>query len=474
MKKLILSVLAVALIAMTFVACSGKKEPLTEYTIVGKLSGTTLTAEMTVDYYNDTESELDELCFHLYGNAYRQGAAHSPIAAIDVSSAYPNGLSYGHMKVSEVTKGEKKLEFSIDDKNDVLCVKIDRLMPSDRTQITIKFELGLAEVRHRLGYYNDKYNLGNWYPVLCSFRQGEWVKHPYYSNGDPFDSKVSNYHVRLEYPSELTAASTGGEGKDGVLDVSIERVRDFAVVLGKFNVKTVTEGKTQISWYSEGSDDYTDVAALALKTYNELFGEYPFPTLAVVKTAFLSGGMEYPGLVYISDALNDEMIKEVIAHELAHQWWYSQVGNDQVNEAWLDEGLAEYSTTIFYEKNPSLNVTRDDRIADSLTTYMLYCELYKDNGKSVTKMDKCVNDYATNMEYTYMTYVKGQLLFDCLRSLIGDEAFFDGLKTYYSTNKFKVATKAELIGAFEKHTKYPLSSWVGSWVDGTALMFSVH
>lgn len=473
MKKLIISVLFAAIIAIIFTAC-GKQDDKTTYSIVASLDGNKLTAEMTVDYYNDTQSELNELCFHLYGNSYREGAKHSPIATGDVSSAYQNGLSYGYMTVGEVLSRGDKLEFSVDDENDVLCVKINTLMPSDSVSIAIKFELGLAEVRHRLGYSNGKYNLGNWYPVLCSFKEGEWVKHPYYSNGDPFDSKVAAYNVKLTYPAELTAASTGGEGVNGVLDVSVDNVRDFAIVLGKFNKKSITVGKTEVTWYSEGSDDYTEVAKTALNTYNELFGEYPYSTLAVVKTAFLNGGMEYPGLVYISDALNDEMIKEVVAHELAHQWWYSVVGNDQVNEAWLDEGLAEYSTTVFYEKNEGFGVSRDDRIADSLTTYMLYCELYKDNGKSVTKMDKCVGDYATNMEYTYMTYVKGQLLFDCLRTLIGDKAFFNGLKTYYENNKFGVATKADLIGAFEKHTNYPLSSYVESWVNGTALMFSVN
>lgn len=474
MKKLICTVFAAAIVALTLVACSHGGGKPTEYTIDAVLDGNKVTATMTVDYLNETQSELTELCFHLYGNAYREGAKHSPVALGDVSSAYPNGLSYGYMKVNAVTSGDKQLEFDIDDDNDILVVSVDKLMPSSRIKVTIEFELGLAEVRHRLGYFDGKYNLGNWYPILCSFKEGEWVKHPYYSNGDPFDSSVANYNVKFSYPSEFVATSTGGEGSDGRIETSVKSVRDFAIVVGRFNKKSTTVGDTTITWYSDGTDDYTKVAADALKTYNELFGKYPYPTLAVVKTAFLNGGMEYPGLVYISDALNDDMINEVIAHEIAHQWWYGVVGNDQVNEAWMDEGLTEYTTTVFYEKNPSYNVTRDDRLADSLTTYMLYCELFKDNGKGVTKMDKCVNDYATNMEYTYMTYVKGQLLFDSVRSLIGDKAFFNGLRTYYETCKYKVATKADMVGAFEKHTAYPLTSYFNSWVDGSALMFSVH
>ncbi len=474
MKKLFLIVSVVILGVLSLTGCSkGDFDDLIVYTITASLDEATRTvsAEMSVDYYNDTQSELTEICFHLYGNAYREGGK-SPISQTDISSAYPDGLSYGSMTVCDVTADGAKAEFNVDE-NDVLTVKIPALMPTRRTIIKMKFELVLAEIRHRLGYYSGKYNLGNWYPVVCAYRDGAWVKHPYYSNGDPFDSVVANYNIKFTYPSSLTAASTGGEGQNGTLDVSVKGVRDFAIVIGDFNKKSVIEGDTTITWYSEGSDDYTKVAKDALSTYNKMFGEYPYPTLAVVKTAFLNGGMEYPGLVYVSDALNDEMITEVVAHEIAHQWWYGVVGNDQVNHAWMDEGLTEYSTTLFYEKNPSYGVEKEARIADSLTTYILYCELYKDSGKSLTVMDKCVGDYPTNLEYTYMTYVKGQIMFDSIRSLIGDDAFFNGLKTYYKENMYKVATKADMIGAFEKHTDYRLTSYVECWVDGSALMFAV-
>ena len=477
MKKLILSILAVTIIAMPLTACNNKLgKGLTEYTIIASLNEQekTVTADMRVDFVNDTESELSELAFHLYGNAYRQDAKYFPVSQSEISVAYPNGLSYGYMTVSEVSDSNgNALEFSVDD-SDVLSVSIPTLLPTERITVNMKFELGLAEIRHRLGYYSGKYNLGNWYPVLCAFKEGEWYKHPYYAYGDPFDSAVANYNVTFNYPQSLTAVSSAGMGSDGALSVSMRSARDFAICVGDFNVVTAEKNGVEISWVSEGIDDYTSVAVDALTTYNELIGQYPYDSLAVVKTAFVNGGMEYPGLVYVSDALNDEMTKEVIAHEIAHQWWYAVIGNDQVNEAWLDEGLAEYTTTIFYEKNPSYGVKKEQRIADSLTTYMLFCELYKDNGKKVTAMDKCVNEYASNLEYSYMTYVKGQLLFDSVRAIIGDQAFFEGLKSYYECKKFGVATKADVVGAFEKHTSYPLEKYFDSWIDGSALLYSVN
>lgn len=473
MKKILICLATIAIISLPLVACSDKSDALTTYTINATLDAEQkiVTAQMSVDYVNDTQSELEELAFHLYGNAYREGGGL--IAQTEISSAYPSGLSYGYMKVSEVTdESGNALEYSVDD-NDVLSVTVPTLMPTQRTTVNMQFELKLAEIRHRLGYYSGKYNLGNWYPILCSFKNGQWNKHPYYSNGDPFDSVVANYDVTLTYPSSLVAASTGGEGTNGELKTQIKSVRDFAVCIGDYNVyRTETDG-VKINWYTEGSDDYSGVAALAVQTYSELFGKYALDELAVVKTAFINGGMEYPGLVYVSDALNDEMTKEVIAHETAHQWWYSAVGNDQVNEAWLDEGLTEYSTTLFYEHNQDFGVKKEDRIADSLTTYTLYCELYKTNGEA-TAMNKCVGDYASNMDYTYMTYVKGQLLFDCLRTLIGDDAFFKGLRYYYATYLGNVASQAELVGAFEKYTSYQLSGYVNSWVDGSARLYSVN
>jgi aminopeptidase N len=63
--------------------------------------------------------------------------------------------------------------------------------------------------------------------------------------------------------------------------------------------------------------------------------------------------MEYPALVMISDNIGEHIsYEEVIVHEVAHQWWYSLVGNDQINYGFLDEGLTEYSTILFFENNP--------------------------------------------------------------------------------------------------------------------------
>ena len=65
--------------------------------------------------------------------------------------------------------------------------------------------------------------------------------------------------------------------------------------------------------------------------------------------------MEYPNLVYIDynrfSQSNIIILEYIIAHEIAHQWWYGIIGNDQINSPWIDEALTEYSTILYYRKS---------------------------------------------------------------------------------------------------------------------------
>src|SRR3972149_5919831 len=88
----------------------------------------------------------------------------------------------------------------------------------------------------------------------------------------------------------------------------------------------------------------------ALQYFNDWLGKYPYPNLTVVDPpikAFGAGGMEYPtlitgGSVYgLPEGLR--FIELVTIHEFGHQYWYGLVGNNEFEEAWLDEGLNQYS-----------------------------------------------------------------------------------------------------------------------------------
>ncbi len=486
-RKIIAAVLF-ALIVFSLTACSQDtlkeiSKDLSVYTIEAVLSdeNKTLEVKQTVDYCNNFEVELYDLYFHLYPNAYRENARFTPFYAGEEAEAYPLGKSYGGIQINTVKVNGSELTPEIGGQDeDILIVTFNKsLMPTERVCIEMTYTVNIPAVRHRFGYYNKTINLGNFYPIACMYENGEFDAHPYYANGDPFYSDIANYTVSITAPSKYTAAMSGDthktvSGENITWKAQTKAMRDFAVVLGEFEVKTAKAGNKTVNYYfynDPESDRSLQAAADSVVTYTDMFGAYPYDTLAVVQTHFLVGGMEYPGLVYISDnsRITPEIYRDIILHETAHQWWYAAVGNDQVKYAWLDETITEYSATLFYEKNPQYNVEYSARIADALQSFALYCDL--NSAGLDTSMDRRLPDYRSSLEYTFMAYTKGQVMLDTLRVMIGDKAFFGALKSYYNENYLKIAKPDNLIAAFEKASKRDLSGFFETWLTGKEITF---
>jgi aminopeptidase N len=165
----------------------------------------------------------------------------------------------------------------------------------------------------------------------------------------------------------------------------------------------------------------------------------------------VQGGMEFPALVMISDALEKEAYVEVVVHETAHQWWQTVVGNNEIEYGFLDEGLAEYSVVVFYENYPEYNLKRETLIEASEKTYKIFCSVYdKLFGEVDTRMIRNLGEFHGDYEYVNIAYVKPCIMYECLRKTVGDKGFFNGLKRYYKEFSFKNATPDDLIGAFER------------------------
>ncbi|MCL2370557.1 MAG: M1 family peptidase, partial [Firmicutes bacterium] len=252
-------------------------------------------------------------------------------------------------------------------------------------------------------------------------------------------------------------------------------VRDFAIVMSPdFRVMTETVDGIEIRYYyiiDPTPELSLKIAVDSVRTFNEHIGMFPYPTLAVVETHFLHGGMEYPRLVMISNELSGDLYREVIVHEVAHQWWYAVVGNNPVLHAWMDEGLTEYTTTLFYVWNPQYGITYQERMADKLTGLLLYLELYG-RQRPDTSMNRPLNEFRNSYDYMYMVYVKGGLMFSSLRRMIGNDNFFAALKLYYEQNFFQMARPENLIAAFEQASGKPLEAYFDSWLSGRVQMFA--
>ena len=250
------------------------------------------------------------------------------------------------------------------------------------------------------------------------------------------------------------------------------------VLSDKFETLSEKVDGTQINYYfysDKQSVKSMETSKKSLMTFNKKFGKYPYETLAVVETGFLYGGMEYPNLVMISDNLEKyDDYTNTIVHEIAHQWWYGVVGNNQFDCGWLDESLAEYSVVVFYENNPEYEIFRDVCIKNAITSYTLFVDVYKDVFKQVdTSMNRKISEFATEPEYVYAAYVKGMIMFDDIRNLIGDKKFFDSLKNYYKQYSGKNAVPENLISVFEDTSNRRLKSVFESYLDGSAIIGNV-
>ncbi len=461
MRKLLCICLGAALLfsAAGLSACGGRNARI-RYDIRGEYfpEENKLTAEMSVTVPNRTEEPMNSLSFELWANAYREGAAYAPVSALYAPTAYYAGKSYGKIEIANVS-GAAGFTVGGEDEN-ILSVALEKpLFPDESVTLGISFETTLAKVEHRLGVGRNTVNLTQFYPVLCACGENGFREYVYSSNGDPFVADCADYTVSLTLPAGYTVAHNGvgsmseEEGKQ-TLSVTAEGVRDVAFVLGKdLKVLSGTAGGTEVDYlYLSDSSPETTLKAItdSLSYFSRTFGEYGYPRYTVVQTDFPYGGMEYSGMALISSALHSSDVPAVVAHETAHQWWYGMVGSDQFENAWQDEGLAEYSAALFAGAYPEYGSSYEEALSRSESGYRAFFSFRSQFDGADTTMNRPLTAFAGEYEYRNIAYDKGVILFDRVRQTVGERKFFTGLKNYVASYTGKIASPADLIACFHR------------------------
>jgi hypothetical protein len=190
--------------------------------------------------------------------------------------------------------------------------------------------------------------LNSFFPLLA-WAGTDWARDPPAPQLETWTSPVADFAVKVTAPKGMRVFASGasiGRGRWRAV-----AVRDFALEAGRFRIAqrtihlpapVVVTVAAESIWVD--LREFLDTAARALTTYSQRYGAYPWSTYTVVGEA--DGptlGLEYPTIVFVSDDLGPD----VVAHETAHQWFYSLVGNDQALEPWLDESLAQWATARF-------------------------------------------------------------------------------------------------------------------------------
>lgn len=486
LRKKLLSVLFVAIIIFVSVVSTlfFKKDYAEKntYNLNVVVEGNRLSCEMELDFRNLTESNVNELLFCLYPNAFRDEDNILNTTVSDrVNDAYPNGFDEGYINILDVTVNGEHAEFYLEENDQILKVNTDIKMNKEKT-IKILFEEKLPDSPMRYGFGEKTYNFGNWYPILCPFENGVPIKSIYNQNGDPFYSECADYNVTITLPPEFRIASSGTILKKDIITpvntkwyIEGRNIRDFAFIISdEYKLKSQQVGETIVYSYYLHDDSLgqyaLDYAINALNSFNNLFGEYPYDTLSVAEADFYIGGMEYPNLVYINSELynvsSKEALEEVVVHEVAHQWWYGIVGNNEIDEPWLDEGVTQYSVALYYE-----NVYGKERYKSFLRENETYCKivfeiLSETNGVVNKKINRKSTEFEHWLLYDALVYDVSALMFDELRNTLGDELFFLGIKKYFADNMYKNATKNDLVKSFYKATGKNVDGIITPWLEG--------
>jgi aminopeptidase N len=326
------------------------------------------------------------------------------------------------------------------------------------------------------GYYDGVLALPNVYPMIPVYDDEGWNVELAASYGDAAFTDTAFYLVRVTLPDDVLLVTSGvvvgrQENGDGTATHTAVSgpMRDFNLVASAdYEMVSERVGQVEVTSYYRsgalaGGQRALDYAAGSLRVYERLFGAYPFSELDVVATPTRAGGIEYPGLIVVAEELYDReggFFELATAHEVAHQWWYSLVGNDQLDEPWLDEALTQYATLLYFEQRYGQEVA--ERVRESVfeRPYAVLQEQGMDMAIGLS-----VAAYSEGL-YGAVVYGKGPLFFHALREQVGDETFTAILRTYYERYRYGVAYPADLLSVAEEVSGQELDALYEEWVIG--------
>lgn len=292
----------------------------------------------------------------------------------------------------------------------------------------------------------------------------------------PYEKASSEFVVTA--PAHYQVVSNGLLMEETNLDASTKlthwkqavSVSSWLYVLGvtEFAVQYVGwfEGKSIQTWvYNKdreaGFYDFAEPTKQALGFFSDYVGPYVYEKIANVETPSVKGGMETSSAIFYGEELVDgkrsTRLRNVVIHELAHQWFGNAVTESSWDDAWLSEGFATYFTMLFIEQAYGRAELLSQLQAAKKTTY---ANLAKDPGYKIVADRSPELGPVTNG----LTYQKGAWILHMLRNLLGDTAFQTGIQDYYQRFINGHATTTDFRLAMERASGKDLTRFFDQWL----------
>lgn len=386
---------------------------------------------------------------------------------LDLINVAPTPGNRG-MTVTQVSSGGSELVFT-HEHDELLVFFPEGSEPNQRRQVTISYHgipaLGLHIGKNQHGertFFSD-----NW-----PNRARHWlatVDHPY-------DKATCEFVVTA--PARYQVVSNGLKKEETNLDKGLKRthwkqsvpIASWLYVLGvaEFAVQYVDEfdGKSIQTWVFKqdrdaGFYDFAEPTKQVLEFYSDYIGPYSYEKLANIQSNSVSGGMEAASAIFYSanSVTGDRSLRwrNVVIHEIAHQWFGNAVTEADWDDVWLSEGFATYFTLLFIE-----HAYGRDAFVDGLRSSQQSVDAFHEKTPGYTIIHNNLADM--NQVTSSQTYQKGSWVLHMLRGVVGTEVFWEGIRTYYGKYKDLNATTADFKRVMEEVSGKDLGVFFRQWL----------
>jgi len=474
-----------------------------DYTIDVSLNdkNNTLKGYLTLEYTNNSPTQLEFIWFHLWPNAYKNentAFARQLFREKEDKKRWKNMKDRGYIdSLHFLANGQQLKSEAHPEHIDITKVFFEKPLASgEKITITTPFFVKLPSYISRSGQDNHSYIICQWYPKPAVFDRKGWHEMPYLDQGE-FYSEYGNFKVNITVPSSYVVGATGvlqnkeeydayrelglsnktgtkkyspiPGGDSKTLSFTAENIHDFAWFADKnfiieYDTLQLASGKIVdvFSYHQPNGNQLweksTDYIEDAVRHYSSWIGEYPYPVVAAVEGPknLMSGGMEYPMITHItSPDANEERLDAVITHEVGHNWFYSILGSNEREHAWMDEGINSYYQFRYEAQKYKANSIFGDDIPAEVKTKsedeflaLVYSAL------SRIPMEKPIETHSASFkdkeEYGLVIYIKTAIWMYILELNLGKEKLDNAIQAYFNEWKFKHPYPEDFRASLEK------------------------
>jgi hypothetical protein len=465
-----------------------------------------ITATQTLTWTNTGESPVTALPFHLYLNAFKNESSVFMQSSRGQHRSARASENWGYIDVSSIRIDGDELRpqarFLGPDET-VLEVPLPKpLAPGGTIEVSMRFTDQLPEVFARTGYKGDFHMIGQWFPKI-GVRTGlpgaeTWACEPFHVATE-FFADFGTYDVELTVPNTYVVAATGvlvtatrdpGRGVR-TLRYRAEDVHDFAWMADPYMLKLNGTAKlasgtveVRVLYRPEQrsfAQRHLDAAISTIEIMSELFVPYPWPVLTVIDPPMDAvdgaGGMEYPTLVTTAgDSVfarpGIHLPELVTVHEVGHQWFQGMLASNEVEEAWLDEGINQWANGIVLERVYGQRGSGVDWLDIKAEIFELARAAMDYPDSIPSPIATAAYAFVDTSAYSDATYGRTMLALRTLERMVGQPAFLAAMKRYSETWAFRHPTGRDFFEVISRELGRDLSWFFGpafQQIGGSAL-----